>query len=495
MNLHATTKVPQTKDSLLVFSHLDDKGKIQVYHSDSHLKKEIELVFNAGEFSGKDNSLVSFYNQLGYHKVIVAGLKKNNKPFDGEMIRRLGALVYQTAQKSKELTIELTSITEISKFVELAPEIFVKDLAEGLLLKSYRFDRFKKKSDEKKVNLTQLHFLSSLATLPQILTETKIICEGTFTARDLINLPSNHLNAEGLAKKAQEIAKAQKCKVQVFDKKKITQLKMGGLLAVNKGSQNEPRFITLEYRPTKPTKDLKTILLVGKGVTFDTGGISLKPAAGMGEMKCDMSGAAAVLATLETVARLKLGVRVIGVVPSTDNMPSATSTNPGDVITMMNGLTVEVDNTDAEGRLILADALHYGITTFKPDLTIDLATLTGACVIALGQWTAGMMSNDVLNSQALQKAGEVTFERVWPMPLFDEYAEQIKSTPADLKNVGGRPAGSITAAKFLERFVNDKPWIHLDIAGVAFLEAPAHYLPKEGTGFGVRLLTEFLKRV
>jgi leucyl aminopeptidase len=489
------SKAPASQNTLLVFASADEKGKITLHHVSSELKKTIAHLAEKEQFTAKENTFLSLYDTLGYTKVIVAGLKKNAAPFDGENVRRLAAAAFSHFSKATEVVVDLNALNEIAAFCGVAAPVFIKSLAEGFILKSYRFDVFKKKDEEKKVTLKEIAFVSTHQELSKLLAETKAICEGTFTARDLINLPSNHLNAEGLAEKAKQIAKAQKCKVQIFDKKKIEQLKMGGLLAVNKGSVNPPRFIVLEYLPPKSSKKLKKVLLVGKGVTFDTGGISIKPAAGMGEMKSDMSGAAAVLATIETVAKLKLGVHVIAVVPTTDNMPSGTSTNPGDVITMMNGLTVEVDNTDAEGRLILGDALHYGITTFQPDLTIDLATLTGACVIALGQWTAGMMTNDEVSALALKKAGEATSERVWPMPLFEEYADQLKSAPADVKNVGGRPAGAITAAKFLEKFVSGKPWIHLDIAGVAFMDAPIHYLPKEGAGYGVRLLTHYLKSI
>ncbi len=484
-------KSAEKKDLLVVFTNETEKGKI-IIHSDSQIWEPIltPLVKN-GEFSGKENTLVTFYDANGFQKIIFAGLPKNKAPYDGEMIRRLGAKLASHFEKSRFVNVDLAVLSDVAEFAGVTPEVFIKTLVEGILLKSYRFDKYKKPEKEKaKTKVEELRILTTLGKADRLLRDTVTVCEGTCFARDLINEPSNVLTAETLADQAKEAGRKHRFKVTVFDKKKITALKMGGLLAVNAGSANPPRLITLEHRP-KGAK--KTVLLVGKGVTFDTGGISIKPAAGMGEMKSDMSGAAAVLATVTTASRLGIPVNVIGVIPATDNKTGSRAQNPGDVIRMMNGLTVEVDNTDAEGRLILGDALHYGITKFKPDITIDLATLTGACVIALGQWAAGLMTNDEKLVKPLVAAGEKSFERVWPMPLFDEYNEQIKSVIADIKNVGGRPGGSLTAGKFLERFVDGKPWIHLDIAGTAFLELPVHYLPREGVGYGVRLLTEYLQ--
>ncbi|MBL8992326.1 MAG: leucyl aminopeptidase [Spirochaetia bacterium] len=484
-----TGKAADKKDLLVVFTHETEKGKI-IIHSDSQIWEPIlSPLVKSGEFSGKENTSVPFYGVNGFQKIIFAGLPKNQPPYDGEMVRRLAAKLVPQFEKSKVVNLDLLLLSDIAEAAGTDPEIFLKSFVEGLLLKSYRFNKYKKPEKEKS-KLEEVRILTNYSKADALVRDTAVICEGTAFARDLINEPSNVLNAVTLSEKAREAGRRHHFKVTVFDKKKIESLKMGGLLAVNAGSANPPRLITLEHRP-KGAK--KTILLVGKGVTFDTGGISIKPAAGMGEMKSDMSGAAAVLATVTTASRLRIPVNVIGVIPTTDNKTGSAAQNPGDVIRMMNGLTVEVDNTDAEGRLILGDALHYGISKFKPDVTIDLATLTGACVIALGQWAAGLMTNDKKLAGPLVAAGEKSFERVWPMPLFDEYAEQIKSVIADLKNVGGRPAGSLTAGKFLERFVDGKPWIHLDIAGTAFLELPVHYLPREGVGFGVRLLTEYLQ--
>jgi len=279
-------------------------------------------------------------------------------------------------------------------------------------------------------------------------------------------------------------------RVTVWDKQRIEQAKFGGLLGVSAGSTRPPRFIILEHSGGQ--KNLNTIVLVGKGVTFDAGGISIKPASGMAEMKMDMSGAAAVIGTLEVASRLKLPIHLVGLIPATENLLGGSAMKPGDIITHYGGKTSEVDNTDAEGRLILADALAYA-STYKPDAVIDLATLTGACVVALGQHATGMMGNDDAIMSELKVAGEKTYERVWQLPLFEEYEKQIKSDIADVKNIGGRWAGAITAALFLKKFIGEYKWVHLDIAGPAILEENLPYAPKGASGVGVRLLVEFLK--
>jgi len=263
---------------------------------------------------------------------------------------------------------------------------------------------------------------------------------------------------------------------------------MGGLLGVGSGSERPPRFVIMEW---KPRRTAGTVVLVGKGITFDSGGISIKPSASMAEMKMDMSGAAAVIATLVASARLKVPLHVVGLIPAAENLPSGRALKPGDIITHYSGLTSEVDNTDAEGRLVLADALAYA-SRYKPDLVIDLATLTGAVVVALGSVVTGMMGNDEKMMARLKESGERTFERVWQMPLFEEYERLIKSDVADVKNVGGRWAGAITAALFLKKFASKMNWIHLDIAGTAIMEEAFEYIPKGASGVGVRLMVDFL---
>jgi leucyl aminopeptidase len=317
----------------------------------------------------------------------------------------------------------------------------------------------------------------------------QIVAEATCLARDLANAPGNEIYPETLAQAARESAERCGFSATVLDEREIKDLGMGGVIGVSQGSTHPPRFLILEHgRPSK-----RTVVLVGKGVTFDTGGISLKPSANMAEMKMDMSGAAAAIGTFEAVSRLKLPVHLVGLIPAVENMPSGGSIRPGDILRHYNGKTSEVDNTDAEGRLILADALAYA-DKYHPAAVIDLATLTGACVVALGHHATGMMGNNSGLMEKLRSAGEKTYERVWELPLFDEYEKQIKSDVADVKNVGGRWAGAITAAWFLKKFIGDYKWVHLDIAGTAILEESTDYAPKGGSGVGVRLLTEFLRQ-
>jgi leucyl aminopeptidase len=280
---------------------------------------------------------------------------------------------------------------------------------------------------------------------------------------------------------------------------------MGGILAVGGGSANTPRLIVLDHDPRSSrgkkgaksqaaaARRLPTVCLVGKGITFDSGGISIKPSAAMDEMKHDMSGAAAVIGAMRACALLKLPIRVVGVIAAAENMPSSTAYRPGDVVTTMSGKTVEILNTDAEGRVVLADALHYAKTKFKPEAMLDLATLTGACVVALGKWATGLFGNHEGLIEAVREAGETTAERAWPMPLWKEHRKAVRSDVADIKNTTGRDGSSSTAAAFLANFVGDTPWVHLDIAGTAWSNKPSPYLKKGSTGVGVRLLAELLQ--
>ncbi len=318
--------------------------------------------------------------------------------------------------------------------------------------------------------------------------EAAAIADGIRTVRDLGNAPPNVLTPTRLAERAQEVAKAIGIKCTVYGRKEIERMKMGGLLAVNRGSAEEPRFIVMEYSP----RGAKThVALVGKGITFDSGGISIKPAEKMEEMKFDMCGAAAVIGTLEAAAKLAIPVKITGIIPSTDNLPSGSAYKPGEIITMMNGKTVEIVNTDAEGRMILGDALHYA-SKLEPDHLIDFATLTGACVVALGSEAAGLFANDDELAQKLIESGERAGERLWRMPAWDEYKDLIRSEWADMKNSGGRWGGASTAAVFLKEFVDCPSWAHLDIAGTAYMdETPRE--TKGATGAGVRVTIEFLE--
>lgn len=365
-------------------------------------------------------------------------------------------------------------------------------LIESIILSSYKFDKyFTTKSTEKKPELEKLEIYTEILMQPD-LDEIANICKGVFIARDLVNEPHSYLNATVLAEEIKKFGKEAGFKVESFEKSKIEAMKMGGLIAVNKGSEQPPTFSILEWTPKNPVNK-KPFIFVGKGIVFDTGGVSLKPTAGsMDAMKSDMAGAAAVIGLLYSIAKNNLPYHVIGLVPATDNRPGKDAYLPQDIIKMHNGMTVEVLNTDAEGRMILADALSFA-KQYKPELVIDLATLTGAATVAVGPFAIAAMGNakkSVVNK--LEESGNNTYERIVELPLWEEYGEMIKSKFADIKNVGGRGAGAITAGKFLEHFT-DYPWIHLDIAGPAYLDNTDAYRPQGGTGVGVRLLYNFLK--
>lgn len=432
------------------------------------------------EFSDKKTKqvLINRYKNFIYLVKIEAN-KDSNKSL--ESTRKSGAELSTLINKSKIAHISVVDMINDSEHA-LA-------LTEGLILASYQFNRYKK--DPK----TLQHSLKSISVISKVsskeIEELEIVLDAVYHARDLVNEPVSYLTATQLSKEITTMGKEAGFKVEVFNKNKIEALKMGGLLAVNRGSQDPPTFNILEYKPKK-AKNTQPVILVGKGVVYDTGGLSLKPTPNsMDMMKSDMAGAAAVAATLYAVAMAELPVHVIGLIPATDNRPGEKAYTPGDVITMYSGLTVEVLNTDAEGRLILGDALSYA-DKYKPELVIDLATLTGAAVAAIGPFGTVAMGKGDNKMSALKTSGERVYERLAEMPFWDEYDELIKSDVAEIKNLGGPYGGAITAGKFLGRFTN-YPWVHLDIAGPAFLTANDSYRLKGGTGVGVRLLFDFLK--
>jgi leucyl aminopeptidase len=485
---------------------------LSLFFSRKDLKKEAPRTLKKlgideavlGDFKASAGELAVTYRPVsgqGASRVFIAGLGECRKRDD---FRKAAESVARKAVDMHlgVLAIDCSSAVEWSRQAKIKPHQLAALLVEGVEYGAYRFERLKsgkldkekKKEAEKSKCLQELYIAGCGDQLDSLRkgAEAGLVSGSCQTmARDLVNLPGNLLSAEDLAEAAREAGRRSGLEVTVFDRDKITALGMGGLLAVNKGSDQPPTFTILDYRPEVKAK--KRVLLVGKGVTFDSGGISLKPSEGMGEMKSDMSGAAAVIATVEAAARLRLPLRITGIIPATDNMPSGTAQKPGDVITTMSGITVEVGNTDAEGRLILADALTYGIREYEPDVVIDLATLTGACIVALGHSVAGLFCNDDELAENIADAGLSSGEKVWRMPLWEEYDEMIKSDVADVHNTGGRGAGSVTAAKFLEKFIEGhKHWAHVDIAGPAFPAKGGSKTPG-ATGFGVRLLLDLLK--
>jgi len=357
---------------------------------------------------------------------------------------------------------------------------------EGFVLGSYSFTKYFSDQTGREAFPKELKLKGDIEV-----SELRGITDAVFLTRDLVNEPYIYMGVGDLVREAKKMGEESGVKVEILNKKKIESLKMGGLLAVNRASKEEPAFITMEYKP-KSAKNSKPLVLVGKGVVYDTGGASIKSSAGMMTMKCDMAGAATVIGAIKALADNKIPVHVVGLIPATDNFMDANAIVPGDVITMSSGKTVEVLNTDAEGRLILADALHYA-KKYNPELVIDLATLTGAAARAIGEY--GIAAHEVNagnNKFALEDAGLEVYERLVWFPMWDEYAELIKSDIADMKNIAGADAGMITAAKFLQHFT-DYPWIHLDIAGPAFVERNASYWGKGGTAVGVRLLYNFAR--
>ncbi len=404
---------------------------------------------------------------------------------------------YKTKEKARKAAYNLLKKIDENKLKNLLiyNKTFAQDInlafIEGLLMSNYSFNKyFTKNLAEKDKTLESIKILDEQITTKDLI-KIKTIVDSVFIARNLVNEPFSSLNSVELSDKLIELSKEAGFKIEVLYKKQIQALKMGGLLTVNKASKIPPTFSILEWKPEK-ARNKKPIILVGKGIVFDTGGYNLKPGEYMNDMKSDMGGAAAVAGTIYAISKLKIPVHVIGLIPSTDNLIGKDAYVTGDIITMHNGMTVEIKNTDAEGRLILADALSYA-QKYSPELVIDMATLTGAAVRAVGDLASAMLSNaEKKTKKALLKSGNETYERLIEFPLWEEYAESLKSQIADIKNLGAIAAGHITAAKFLEYFTQYR-WIHLDIASTAFLDKKNDYRGEGGTGIPVRLLVNFIE--
>lgn len=454
-----------------------------------------ELAFIRSQIE-QDKHLIEINQYKRHAFVLVAdymfGKKTAQKPVHDkyEAIRKSGNLISKTLNRFKR-----ESVTVID---EANDKQAIVSVTEGLVLGNYQFLKYFREV-EKKNNALKTIFLDTRHLTPKDFEKLKVVLEATCIARNFVNEPVSYMTATQLSKEFQKLGHDAGFAVEVYDKNKIESLRMGGLLAVNKGSVEPPTFNILEWKPKTP-RNKKPFVLVGKGVVYDTGGLTLKPTPGsMDEMKSDKGGAVAVACAMYALAKCKIPIHVIGLIPATDNRPGGDAYTPGDVITHYDGTTTEVMNTDAEGRLILADALAYA-KQYRPELVIDLATLTGACVRAIGMNASGMMGTaDEKTKNELKKSGLRVFERLVEFPFWDDYAEMMKSDIADLKNISGSAnAGAITAGKFLEHFTKNSddqpayPWIHLDIAGPAFLTVADSYRGKGATGVGVRLLFDFL---
>lgn len=455
-----------------------------LYQRDNYHKEPlaglINKAFKKAHFRADEGELFQIYPCDGVTagRLILVGLGKKETA-DLNTLRRAAATAIKTVYNLKNV-----AFLPVGKPGEtLAP------LVEGVLLGSYRFDKLK--SEKKRIRLSEISFFAGASRIDQsVITRAHVITEGTILARDLTNLPANLLTPKKLADEASRLGEKHGIPVEVLSENDLKKLKMGALLSVGKGSENRPRMVVWNYKGTR-AKDAP-IVLVGKGVTFDTGGISLKPSEKMGAMKGDMGAAGAVISLIPVLGQLKPRINVVGITPLVENMPSGSAYRPGDVLTASNGKTIEVISTDAEGRLILADALVYA-GRFKPKYVVDIATLTGACMVALGlHICAGIMGTDQPLIERLIKAGAQSGERLWQLPLWGEYKNLIRSPVADMKNSGGRWGGAITAGSILSNFAEGYRWAHVDMAGMDNEEKIHPYRSKGATGWGVQLLSRFI---
>lgn len=481
------------KADLLVIPFWKEQNSVKwAIDPPAKLKSDLADILKMGDFKAKEGELLSFYDHKAPEKrIMLLGLGPKNK-ISTEILRRAYGNVTRSCVSKKLLDLNVV----MPHVNSMASSEVMTGVVEGLLLPNYIFDRLKVQSPEDGDKLKPLHKIHLIGISEKevhLANKLLTICECVYYARDLVNGNADDITPQYLAKCAQKIAKDHpKVKATIFNKARIEKEHLDLLLAVNRGSALDPAFIILEYKGDPKSKE--NVVLVGKGVTYDTGGLNIKATGGMETMKCDMAGGAACLGAMLAVARLHLKVNFSIVVPTTENGVDAKSFKPGDVYKSYAGKTVEMTNSDAEGRLILADALAYAVRNLKPTCLIDIATLTGAIEIALGSDASGLMSTDDKLAGALIRAGEQTFERLWRMPLYEEYKEKLKSDFADLKSWNGRSASSNVAATFLRQFVDEKiPWAHIDIAGTGFLSEAKKYQPKYGTGVGIRLILQFLE--
>jgi leucyl aminopeptidase len=459
---------------------------------DKQSKGAIERALAASRFKGKADDLLTVLAPAGLEasRIVLVGLGKPGA-LDALGVQALGgrlaAGLANTGETAAAVAIDDGSDQKLPTAEQAA------HFAYGARLRSYRFDKYRTtEKPEAKPNLKKLTVMcSDPNAAKKAYDPLQKVSDGVFFTRDLVSEPSNVIYPETLAQEAQKLSELG-VKVEILGEKKMRELGMGALLGVGQGSERESQLVVLQWEGAPDARSKAPVAIIGKGVTFDTGGISIKPAAGMEDMKWDMAGAGAVIGTMHALAGRKARANVVGIAGLVENMPSGTAQRPGDVVKSMSGQTIEVINTDAEGRLVLADALWYCRDRFKPQAMIDLATLTGAIMVSLGKEHAGLFSNNDALAERLLAAGRGVGEPLWRMPLGEAYDKLINSDIADMKNIGNRYGGSITAAQFLQRFVKDTPWAHLDIAGMAWAEKDSPMVPKGATAFGVRLLDRFI---
>jgi leucyl aminopeptidase len=485
------------KTDVLAVGHFSDaKGLDRIARQlDAKLDGAIERVMKLGDFKGKSGTSAIVYgnSKIGARRVLLIGLGEKKKA-TLDTVRQAAS---QAAKKSVGVRAERLSLALHRAFGgRFGLDAMGRAVAEGVCFGSYSYDEFVTKDENGRLESLKVELIdpdtAKTRSLNKGMAAGLIIGRAQSYARTVANRPANVISPATLAEAAKKLARGLKgLGCTVFDEKQMAAKGMGGVLAVGSGSQNKPRFIVLKYTPKARVKSKPTVALVGKAITFDSGGISIKPANKMEEMKLDKTGGITVLGTMKAVAELGLPINVLGIIPSAENLPSGSSYRPGDIITTFSGKTVEVQNTDAEGRMILCDALAYAVKQ-NCDVIIDIATLTGACRVALGKHMAGLMGNDDRLIKRLQQAADQSGEKVWPMPSGDEYAEEMKSKIADLKNIGSPFGGACTAAAFLRQFVEQKKWAHLDIAGVELYERANEFTAEGSSGFGVRLLATYL---
>ena len=493
-----TTDFVTCETDLLVTGHFSDtKGPDKANAElDRNLGGAIERLIKLGDFKGKDGTSAIVYGNanIGAKRVLIVGLGERKKA-TLDTIRRASALASKTAVSMKAESMSLGFHRAFGRRFDLAK--IGQASTEGVYFGSYRYDEFVTENEDGRLGKLAVEVIdpdsAKTRKLNKGINSGVIIGHAQSYARTLMNRPANVINPAEIAAAAKKLARQSKnLSCTVFDEKKLAAKGMGGILAVGSGSENKPRLIVLKYTPAgRVNSKVPTVGLIGKAITFDSGGISIKPAPNMDQMKLDKTGGIAVLCTMKAIAELGPRVPVLGLIPSAENLPSGTSYRPGDIITTFSGKTVEVQNTDAEGRMVMCDALHYADKE-NCNVIIDIATLTGACKVALGSYMAGLMGNDEKLIKQLQKAAVESGENVWHMPSGDEYAKEMKSKIADLKNIGSRWGGACTAAAFLRQFIGERKWAHLDIAGVELFEKATAYCSEGSSGFGVRLLTSYI---
>jgi leucyl aminopeptidase len=490
----------------LLLSHWEGEATLlpEAAAVDGVLKGRLSELLKSGEFSGRHGQIsilhVAPAEHLRAKRVVLVGLGKRAQASLENLRRAVGAAakaIREVGAKSFSSPILGITMRGGPRTQGAEAPITLQDAAqamvEGALLGLYRFNVYRTEQTDGKKALRRMTIIvdpRDKAKVEHAARWGEVAGEATVFVRDLCNHPANVATPTFMAKEAKKLAKDRRVRCRVLDRADMERLGMGAILGVARGSHEPPKFITLEYRGGR--RGARPVALVGKTVTFDSGGISIKPADNMEQMKADMTGGAAVLAAIRASARLKLPLNIVGIIPATENMPGGSATKPGDILTSLSGKTIEVINTDAEGRLVLADGLTYA-NRYNPEVVVDIATLTGACVVALGNVAIGVLGNNAGLIEELKAAGERSGERAWQLPLWDEYYELIKSDVADLKNTGGRPGGTITAAAFLSKFVGNAVWAHLDIASTDWSDRERALTQKGATGVGARLLIQFLR--